>query len=69
MYGEQILSDYDKIQSSRPEREKLLEQYEIGWVVFEKDSDLVRDLIGTGSWQTAFSNKYYAVVTRTATTL
>ncbi|MBE0576189.1 MAG: hypothetical protein IH613_09865 [Desulfuromonadales bacterium] len=67
MYGEQILSDYDKIQSSSPEREKLLDQYEIDWAVFEKDSDLVRDLIGTGSWQTTFSNKYYAVVTRTAT--
>ena len=65
MYGEQILSDYNAIKFSSSERDKLLEQYGIDWVVFEKDSALVADLKKTGQWQSTFTNDYYAVLTRT----
>jgi hypothetical protein len=67
MYGEQIMSDYNKILSSSSEREKLLDKYDIGWIVFEKDSDLVRGLKDSGHWQTTFANENYAVVTRADT--
>ncbi len=67
MYGEQLLSDYSKIQSSSSEREKLLDKYAVDWVVFEKDSDLVRDLEDSGHWQATFTNEVYAVVTRADT--
>jgi hypothetical protein len=64
MYGEQILSDYDKIQSSSPEREKMLEQYEIDWAVFEKNSQLIKDLLGSNRWKSSFSNSQYVVLVK-----
>jgi hypothetical protein len=64
MYGEQILTDYNNIRSTSSEREGLLEKYEIDWVVFQKDSDLVKDLKKSGSWLTTFENDYYEVLTR-----
>ncbi len=65
MYGEQILSDYNAIKFSSSEREKLLEQYDVDWVVFEKDSELVGALKESGSWQESYTNEYYAVLTKT----
>jgi hypothetical protein len=44
MYGVQILSDYNAVKFSSSEREKLPEQYDVDWVVFEKDSELVAAL-------------------------
>jgi hypothetical protein len=67
MYGEQILSDYSKIQSSSSERKVLLDKYAVNWIVFEKDSDLVRDLEDSGQWQATFTNEVYAVITRADT--
>lgn len=64
MYGEQILSDYIKIKESESEREELLEKYDIGWVVFEKDSDLVTNLKKSGHWQVVYVNEHDAVLTR-----
>jgi hypothetical protein len=67
MYGEQILSDYHSIKSSASKREELLEQYEVDWVIFEKDSDLSTDLRKSGHWQAAYINEYYAVLKRNNT--
>jgi len=64
MYGEQILSDYDKISSARLEREGLLDKYEIDWIVFEQDTDLVKDLNGSNKWQTTYKNDHFAILTR-----
>lgn len=64
MYGEQILSDYIKIESSSSEREELLEKYEIDWVVFQKDSNLISDLKKSGNWQTAYTNEHDTILTR-----
>jgi hypothetical protein len=65
MYGEQILSDYNTIKSSNSKRGELLKQYDVDWVVFEKNSELIADLEKTGHWQSAFTNDHYAVLTRT----
>ncbi len=64
MYGEKIFSDYNTIKSSHSKRDELLEQYDVDWVVFEKDSDLVTDLEKSGQWQPTFVNEQYAVLTR-----
>ena len=69
MYGEQILSDYNKIESSSSEREELLEKYEIDWVVFQKDSDFISDLKKSGHWQTAYINEHDAILTRISSDL
>lgn len=66
MYGEQILTDYNKIKASNSGREELLEKYEVDWVVFERDSALVTDLKKSGRWQTNYINGHYAVLTKTA---
>jgi hypothetical protein len=68
MYGEKILTDYGKILSSDDEREKLLDQYEISWIIFEKESDLIKKLVLSGEWQTTYTNDYYAVIERTFST-
>jgi hypothetical protein len=65
MYGEQILSDYNEIKFSNSGRKKLLEQYDINWVVFEKDSGLVEDLTKSDNWQSIYTNEHYAVLTKT----
>ena len=64
MYGETILSDYIAIKGSMTKREQLLDQYEIDWVVFEKNSERVKSLEDSGQWLTEYSNKHYAVLTR-----
>jgi hypothetical protein len=68
MYGEQILSDYNAIRFSVPERDKLLEQYGIDWVVFDKDSGLVVALKESESWDTIYTNEHYAVLTKSIQT-
>jgi hypothetical protein len=68
MYGEQILSDYNTVKFSSSERDKLLEQYGIDWVVFEKDSDLVAALEESESWKSIYTNEHYAVLTKTIQT-
>jgi hypothetical protein len=67
MYGEQIMSDYSDILTSPSKREELLEQYDINWVVFEKNSDLVKALSNSGEWKSTYANEYYEVLTKTPT--
>jgi hypothetical protein len=64
MYGERILKDYNTIVTSSSEREHVLEKYDVDWVVFGKDSDLVYSLIKTGYWQKIYENEQYAVLIR-----
>jgi hypothetical protein len=64
MYGERILKDYNTIVTSSSEREHALEKYDVEWIVFGKDSDLVSSLIKTGYWQKIYENDPYAVLTR-----
>ena len=68
MYGEQILSDYNAVKFSSSERDQLLEQYGIDWVVFEKDSDLAAALKESESWKSIYTNEHYAVLTKTIQT-
>ena len=62
MYGEEIMKDYNSIVSSGADREKTLEKYNIEWVVFKKDSDLISALKKTGSWQSIYVNDHYEVL-------
>ncbi|MDG5467566.1 hypothetical protein P9J64_04440 [Deltaproteobacteria bacterium IMCC39524] len=64
MYGEKILSDYSSIVSSSSNRDNLLDQYGIDWVVFEVNSQLVKDLIQSGRWESTFRNTQYVVLVR-----
>lgn len=64
MYGEQILADYGTIVTSSSGREELLEKYEIDWVVHEKESQLVKDLIRSSDWDPVFRNSHYAVLVK-----
>jgi hypothetical protein len=62
MYGEQILSDYSSIVSSRSGRDKTINQYGIDWIVFDANSQLIEDLIQSGRWVTNFRNSQYIVL-------
>lgn len=64
MYGEQIMSDYNSIAASSSGRDKKLNQYGIDWVVFERNSQLVKDLIRSGRWESTFSNAHYVVLVK-----
>ena len=64
MHGEQIHSDHNAVKFSSAERAKLLKQYDVDWVVFEKDSELVTALKESESWQSIYKNEYYAVLTK-----
>ena len=64
MNDEQIHSDHNAVKFSSAERAKLLKQYDVDWVVFEKDSELVTALKESESWQSIYKNEYYAVLTK-----
>ncbi len=64
MYGEKILKDYNTIVVSSSNREKVLSQYDVEWVVFEKDSALVAALEESESWKSIYTNEHYAVLTK-----
>lgn len=64
MYGQKLLTDYHDIMTSSTKRNALLEKYAIDWVVFEKDSDLNKDLKDSGTWHSAYANTYYEVLLR-----
>ena len=64
MYGEKILSDYHQITVSNSLRKQVLEQYEIDWVVYNRDSDLIKDLTNSGNWHRVYANNSYEVVIR-----
>lgn len=65
MYGEEILKDYNTVVFSSSAREKILSQYDVEWVVFEKASSIISDLEKTGFWQRVYGNDHYAVLTKT----
>jgi hypothetical protein len=64
MYGEKVLEDYSKIVTLEKEADKLLESYEIGWVLFPP-GHLTRYLQAKG-WQAVFQDDQVSILTRQA---
>lgn len=42
--GDQLLSDYSDLQSLAPDQQKLLDKYQINWVIFHKDDPIITEL-------------------------
>lgn len=64
MYGEEIFEDYQKIVSLDSETDKLLNRYDIEWILFPGDSALVRYLKATGKWQETYSDEEASILIR-----
>lgn len=64
MYGEKIFSDYKKIVGLDKDTDRLLDQYDIGWVLFPEDHILVRYLRDCKNWQTVFKGSTDVVLVK-----
>ncbi|HET9847866.1 MAG TPA: hypothetical protein VFR68_04840 [Candidatus Dormibacteraeota bacterium] len=42
--GDQLLSDYSHLQSLAPDQQKLLDRYQINWVIFHSDDPIITEL-------------------------
>jgi len=64
MYGPEIFTDYRKIIGLEKETEELLDKYEIEWVLFPKDHQLVRYLRDCKSWRSLFDDQKVEILIR-----
>jgi hypothetical protein len=64
MYGEKIFGDYRKIVGIEKEIDELLENYEIGWILFPPDTPLFRYLMATGRWREIYRDDQAAILLR-----
>jgi hypothetical protein len=57
MYGAERIKEYYKIQNSEPGWEKVLEKYDIDWIIFDAKSALSRYLLVLGGWRLVYADK------------
>ena len=56
MYGAERIKEYYKIQNSEPGWEKVLEKYDIDWIIFDPKSALSRYLLVLGVWRLVYAD-------------
>jgi hypothetical protein len=56
MYGPERMKEYLKIQNSEPGWEKVLEKYDIDWIIFDARSALSRYLLVLGVWRLVYAD-------------
>lgn len=64
MYGEKIFQDYLEIARLGEGTDALLDKYGIDWLIFPRQTPLVRYLMITGRWDSAYDDKEVAILVR-----
>ena len=67
MYGEEVFSDYLKIKGIHSELDETLKNYEIDWILFPTDSQLIRFLKNTQKWTEIYSDDQATILALNAT--
>jgi len=57
MYGIERLKEYIKVMGFNPGWEKIIEKYNIKWIIFNADSALSRFLMGKNEWRLIYADK------------
>lgn len=64
MYGLKIFGDYQKIVQVDEKMDELLEQYNIKWIFYPKDSPLIRYLKQKKNWQEIYADELASILTK-----
>lgn len=62
MYGEKVFSDYGKLSSLHADTEQLLTEYKIDWILFPKDSLLVRYINTKPEWEQVYRDDKISIL-------
>jgi hypothetical protein len=65
MYGQEVFSDFAKINYVHPEIDTLLNKYEIDWVLFPTGTILPRYLKSKPEWATLYKDEHVIILDRT----
>jgi len=65
-YGEKFYNDYGTICEIRPGYLMLLDQHKINWVLFPRDSELIKALKAQGQWKVVSEDRASTLLVRTA---
>ncbi|MDT8442262.1 MAG: hypothetical protein RQ723_11435 [Desulfuromonadales bacterium] len=65
MYGEAIFGDYRAAAALKPNIDDILERYEIDWILFPKNTPLVRYLERKPDWQAVYSDDKVVILALT----
>jgi hypothetical protein len=57
MYGSSRIKEYLKVASLQPGWEKVLEKYNIHWIIYNTDSALSTFLLGNKDWRLIYADK------------
>jgi hypothetical protein len=64
MYGTAHMKEYYKIITFEDGWEKLLEKYDISWILFDTNSTLVRHLVSDSRWRLVYSDSLASILVR-----
>lgn len=62
MYGEEVFGDYAKLHYVNKDTEEILKKYSIDWILFPKDSLLVRHMRVQPGWHEVFVDNHIAIL-------
>lgn len=63
MYGEKVFSDYGKLTNTHLDTEKILAEYQVDWILYPKNSMLIRYMSSKPEWTEIFSDDYVSILT------
>ncbi|HJV64140.1 MAG TPA: hypothetical protein VJ550_00255 [Geomonas sp.] len=61
MYGAARMKEYFQVMKFQPGWEKILEKYQVTWIIFDTDSDFARFLLGNRDWSLIYSDKVASI--------
>jgi hypothetical protein len=64
IYGEGLTREYEQVITLSTGWEKVLQKYDIGWVIMRKNARLVDALQASGNWETAYEDTTAIVLVR-----
>jgi len=62
MYGEKVFVDYGKLTYVKPDIDQILAKYSIDWILYPKDSDLIRYMSTNPEWEQVYSDNQVAIL-------
>jgi hypothetical protein len=62
MYGEKVFTDYGKLTYIHPDTEQILTEYKIDWILYPKDSFLIRYMSTKPEWKEVYSDNKISIL-------
>jgi hypothetical protein len=65
--GDAFLSEYDHVETVRPDFREILDRRQVDWVIFRSGGAIVTALLQSPDWVTIFKDKTATIVMRRST--